>query len=135
MKNIFLSLIVVPLCACSTTQFVATEGESKSIEATDVLSGESFRGRAVDAKLDGLRGFGGGKRDAESRAVSKGVQAIGETRTQTWGVSQIHTTRAVEYQAGAHDDGAPRMVKFYQGGNPPAGFYGALPERVAGPQS
>lgn len=135
MKLTFLSLFVVSLSACSSTQFVVTGGESKPIEATDVVSGEPFLGKAMDARLDGLRGFTGGKRDAESRAVSEGVQAKEGSRTQTWGEGEMHATRAVEYQAGAHEDGTPRMVKFYQGGNPPAGFYGALPERVAGPQS
>lgn len=129
MKIPFLFALSVVLSSCASSQFVASDTEGMGrLVAVDLMSGEVYQGDAADARLDGLRGFASGTRDAESVAQSKRLSASSDARVQRWdGVE--HATEVMEYQDGVNADGSPRMIKCHQGGTPPSGFYGALCKR------
>lgn len=148
MKIMGLFILVVGMSACSSSQFVVTDGSGDAVGgvvAAEIGSAETLRGGAVDDRLDGLRGASSGLRDDESVAVSKRLAAgdvpvlvgdmygTGEVRVQEWDGLQ-HATRQVEYQDGVNADGTPRMIKCYQGGTPPSDFYGAIGKRRQAPR-
>ncbi len=130
MKFIVLSIIVVGLSACSSGRLVTVHDQASrqgTVVGVDIATGEEVGD--LDDTLDALRGYRSGERDGESARVSRELSASGEpVRVQQWG-SQEHVTRVMAYEVGTDADGTPITVTCFQGGNPPTGFYGALPER------